>query len=343
MRFKLSKSNLPLVVLILVAFALGIGAGVMIFRPKDENKIVYAIFNNQKITGADVLPVIRGDLEQLEKNRYQLKRRTTEDLIRKKISEMKADPKAGAPEKIAAVPPPEITEEEFNAFLKIRNMDPKKITALDRKNIIGNMQLQKRLELEKKLTDNTMKDAQIQWKIPLPAEDLVSVPKGSMPSLGSLLAPVKLMMISNFHCPNCIEAEKRLNELKEKYKDKLQISYQFTMQEPDNSMVRAAAEASYCAQDQGQFWAFHDHLAVGPIASNPEGLDSAAKAIHLNLETFKDCRTSRKYKLVLMKEIEVLNKSNPLVPPSFVINGKLRSGITPLAELFILIDQELHD
>ena len=346
---KFQTSNLLLFFSTASALAIGTALGAFIFRPSDENKSVYAIWDGQKIFAAEVLPLIQGDLDQLEKNRYQLKKRTTEDLIRKKTLEKKqvqsADKKTATPEALPLAV--EISEQEFIAFLKLRSMDPKKITALDRANILGNMKLQKTQEAEKKQAEIAMKEAQIQWKIPLPPEVLVSVPKASMPSLGSLSAPVKLMIISNFHCPNCTEAEQRLSELKEKYKvqlkDKVQISYQFTMQEPDSSMVRAAAEASYCAEDQGQFWAYHDKLATAPKVLDLEALSKVAETLHLNMETFKSCLSSRKYKLVLMKEMENLAKTTSSIAPSFVINGRIRSGVSTIEELSILIDQELKN
>ena len=110
-----------------------------------------------------------------------------------------------------------------------------------------------------------------------------------------------------------------------------------------------AAEAAYCAHDQGKYWEYHDELynnwggeRTGWITR--DSLDNFAITVNLNLEEFNECLNDHKY----------LNKVNGLydfgreagidATPSFLIFNdqkiiKIR-GNQPL-EVFLKTFDEL--
>ena len=71
----------------------------------------------------------------------------------------------------------------------------------------------------------------------------------------------------------------------------------FPLNGPDSLL---AAEATYCAQDQGKYWKFHDELyknwggeRTGWVTRS--SLDVFATSVSLDLEEFNKCIDDKKY------------------------------------------------
>ena len=194
-------------------FLLGISIGCVIGKGPSERaelNMTYALFRGQAIKGKDVAERLKSDLEQLEKNRYTLKKNAVETLIREKIFAEKPE-LSKAPADFLKT---EITSEELATFLKERGMNENKLSKKERENILNNMKLQKsktsnKSELEKVMTTD------VKWLLPPPLPKAV-LSTGSSPRLGSFFAPVKLIVASNYHCPFCPQAETRLTDLRTK-------------------------------------------------------------------------------------------------------------------------------
>lgn len=271
--------NWKSIALALFSAIFGIAAGFFLgIKSKSNSELdpqaVFAIVEGRKVLAEEVLPRIQKDLEILEKNKYQIQKRGTEDFIREK-------------------------------------------------NLLG-----------------AASNSQILWKIPLPPEKIFSLKDGKAPSIGSQRGSVHLIFIGNYLCPFCKEAEKRFQELKEKYKDELKISYRFQMNEPDNSMVRASAEATFCALDQGKFWEYRDELARSQNIDHT-ALIAAAQNLKLDLKAFDACYTGRKHKEALEKELAEVDSLQAVSAPSFLINGRNRFGASSFDELSLAIEQEI--
>ncbi|MBK7892527.1 MAG: thioredoxin domain-containing protein [Bdellovibrionales bacterium] len=218
-------------------------------------------------------------------------------------------------------------------------MNESKLSKKDRENILNNMKLQKsktsnKTELEKVMTTD------VKWLLPPPLPKAV-LSTGSSPRLGSFFAPVKLIVASNYHCPFCPQAETRLTELRTKYGEKLRIHYRFSMREPDNSIVRSAAEATMCADDQGKFWEYRDNLAKAP-GTDVARYAEVAKEVGLNVEKWQKCLTDRKHKADIENDIRDTTAAGIETAPMFVINGKAIAGQSSLSDLEAVVEHELQ-
>ena len=99
----------------------------------------------------------------------------------------------------------------------------------------------------------------------------------------------------------------------------------------------AAAEAAYCAMDQGQFWQYHDMLFNN---QNPNGenlgaftdkrLAAYAEKIGLNMTQFNDCYNSGKYKQHVLDDYQQGIGLGINSTPSFFVNDKQISSYSPL-------------
>ena len=79
--------------------------------------------------------------------------------------------------------------------------------------------------------------------------------------VGSASAPVTVVEYADYHCPYCERFfTDAFPDIKAKYIDtgKVKFYYQdFPFLAPDST---TAAEAAQCANDQGDFWQYHDYL-----------------------------------------------------------------------------------
>ena len=86
-----------------------------------------------------------------------------------------------------------------------------------------------------------------------------------------------------------------------------------------------AAEASYCAEDQGKYWEYHTMLYTfqnGPPDSgwaNLDRLNSFAFSLDMNMDEFNECMDSSKYKKRVKANYDEAVKNNARSTPTFII------------------------
>lgn len=336
--------------LVLSGFALGCYVGLLKAKSVDESGAVYAIVEAktkdakgkttvEKIYGRDVLEKISGELEQLERQRYALKRRATEDVIRAKVSP--------TGEKPASAPDVEVTAAELNGFFKDRGISRSTLTAKQIDDVIRNLRIKKMKGQQRIEDEQRLATYDIRWKIPLPPMKRVELAGGKAASRDAGRS-VKVLYVGNFHCPTCATAEARLEDLRSLYKNKLEVSYRFLFSnEPDKSIVRQTAEAALCANDQKKFWEFHDsilHGSLGKPAIFPAAvatLSDVAKSAGLDIDAFEKCVSGRKHKSDIEKEVEATQAGGVSDAPAIIINGHLLNGAEALDQFTPLIDAEL--
>lgn len=85
-----------------------------------------------------------------------------------------------------------------------------------------------------------------------------------------------------------------------------------------------AAQATECAADQGNFWAYHDYLFdnQGKADFTQANLKTFAGKLGLDTNTFGQCLDSKKYANKVSQDAKDGVNLGLKSTPSFVINGK---------------------
>jgi protein-disulfide isomerase len=106
------------------------------------------------------------------------------------------------------------------------------------------------------------------------------------------------------------------------------------------------AEAAHCAQDQGQFWAYHDLLYQ---STSEEGarysrqqLDGFAKKLNLNMAAFSQCLDSHKYRTFVITSTDEGRLMGFKVVPTLLVNQRIIEGFLPFKDLRPIIEAELN-
>jgi protein-disulfide isomerase len=170
-------------------------------------------------------------------------------------------------------------------------------------------------------------------------------------SLGNPAAPVLIEEYSDFGCLHCanfaLETKKTLEEqyIKE---GKVSLVFHSVGELLGSPSTMLAAEAAYCAADQDAFWPYHDLLFANQSAlfqnvsaSISPTLETFADILELDLEVFKDCLSSGKYRSKLDQDYADAQANNITGTPSFLINGVLLRGNQPIESFQRVIEEEL--
>ena len=155
------------------------------------------------------------------------------------------------------------------------------------------------------------------------------------PVLGDPEAPITIVEFGDYQCPFC----KRWNEnTKPLIEERLikpgvasLIYVDFPIIGPDSVKVHAG---SYCAEDQGLYWEYHDHAYANQGHendgwANAENVKILASEISgLDSDTFNECMDSKKYEQRVNDNRKVASDSGARSTPSFIIISPDGSGET---------------
>ncbi len=167
------------------------------------------------------------------------------------------------------------------------------------------------------------------------------VTAGNSPVKGSATAPVELIEFADFECPFCLQASPTVKQVLDTYGDRIRFVYRnFPLQ--NHPHARPAAEAAQCANEQGQFWPFHDRLFAEPGKLSDAELKQTAAALGLNAAQFNKCVDDHKFQSVVETDAQAGAKAGVTGTPAFFINGRLLSGAQPFDAFKRIIEEELE-
>lgn len=159
------------------------------------------------------------------------------------------------------------------------------------------------------------------------------------PALGPEDAPVLIVEFSDFRCPYCKRFhDETLDALLEKYGDQIRFVYR------DFPVVggEAEAQAAECADEQGQFWAYHDALYENFRAqSTTNDYVALAEGLGLDSDAFRTCLDSGAMRQEIIGDASDAQAYGVSGTPTFFINGVRLIGAQAQAAFEAVIDQEL--
>lgn len=165
------------------------------------------------------------------------------------------------------------------------------------------------------------------------------------PVLGDKDAPVIIVEFSDFECSFCKRFhDETLPKIKEQYirTGKVRFVYRdFPL--PFHPDAQKTAEAAECADDQGQFWAYHDELFENQQALGTEKLRQYAQDLSLDMEEFNSCFDSGKHADEVKADLKDGANSGVSGTPTFFIGDELVSGAQPFSVFKAVIDAKLKE
>lgn len=176
--------------------------------------------------------------------------------------------------------------------------------------------------------------------------------------VGDPNAPIKIEEFSDFQCPYCAVFSKQIEPyLLAAYVETGQVYFVYrSFGEFIGPESRAAAEAAYCAGDQGKFWDMHDVIFANQTGENVgnytnKRLTAFAEKLELDMDAFTTCFNGGAYSsrvdLDYTEGSAAGIKATPSFVLSYVVNGQTRTvlieGAQPFTEFQAKIEAALAE
>jgi protein-disulfide isomerase len=167
------------------------------------------------------------------------------------------------------------------------------------------------------------------------------VAAGDGPAQGPADAPVTIVEFSDFQCPFCSRVIPTLERVTEEYGEKVRLVFRQFPLHRIHPEAQKAAEASFCADDQGKFWEMHDAMFADQGGLAVDKLKEKAAALELDEAAFAECLASDKYADRVDADLQAGTAAGVSGTPALFINGRFLSGAQPFDEIAKVIDDEL--
>ncbi len=183
-------------------------------------------------------------------------------------------------------------------------------------------------------------------------------PQANANMAGDPNAPIRMDEFADFQCPFCKRFyEQTESQIMDAYVATGKVYFVFhSYGDFIGAESKAAAEAAYCAGDQGKFWQMHDILFTNQKAENSgdfsnNRLTAFAEKIGLDMNQFRTCFNGGKYDQQTDQDAADGRANNVTATPSFVltytVNGQTKTelieGAVPFSDFQTKIDAALAE
>ena len=301
--------------------------------------------NGEAVTAEDLDHALGVKLTKLQEQLYALKRAELDAQIGQRLLAQEAAKRGVS---VAALLDAEVTakvglvtETEIEAFIQENRSQLKGDGAEIREKIRASLQQRKLAEQRNQYVQSLRAQGTVVDRLQPPPVVRVQVLTDGAPIRGTADAPVTLVEFSDFHCPFCKRVQPTLTQVLEKYPGKVRLLFRHLPLDALHPQARNAAEASWCAQDQGKFWEYHDLLFANAPKAAQDDLKHYAELIDLDMRKFESCLSQNVHRDSIQWDIDEVTKLGMSGTPAFFINGRPLSGAQPLEKFVQVIDEEL--
>jgi protein-disulfide isomerase len=155
-------------------------------------------------------------------------------------------------------------------------------------------------------------------------------PKADGNAAGDPNAPVKIEEFSDFQCPFCDRFTKDTEgQIMDAYVATGKVYFLYrSFGSYIGTESGDAAQAAYCAGDQGKFWEMHDIIFANQTGENvgnftPRRLIAFAEKLGLNMGDFRSCFNGGTYKSRVDQDFTDGRAANIQATPSFLLTYKV--------------------
>jgi protein-disulfide isomerase len=217
------------------------------------------------------------------------------------------------------------------------------VTRLRKENAALKEQLQRDLEMVRKLEEEEPRKSVLPAKPQLPFD--MTVNANTQEVKGNKGARIAIIEFSDFQCSYCLSyVTQTFPQIDKDYIRTGKVKYFFRNLPLTQGHPNAfrAAEAAHCAAEQGKFWEAHDRFFANQDTLNPNDWPQHAKALGLNTEKFNQCLDSGKYDDEINQDIDDAQRVGINGTPAFLI-GVIAPNSSKVTVNKIMMGAETYD
>lgn len=288
----------------------------------NRRKEVVAEVDGKKIYLEELSQKTKQEIFDLLNFSYDIKSQALDELIKQKLLLLEADKK-------------EMTLEQYLKWYVTSKSELKKETPPQNlHSVFANDQWRNRIVQH--LADSLYHKAQVKKYIYPPRQPECVLRDLPIHYRGGLQSPVSFIVASDFTCERCVEFEKTMQRILNKYKQKVQFGFINFSGSP--TLASLACEA---AGEQNKFWEFHDALFQYKGLVDSTFILNFAATEGLDVKQFKRDILSKKIYDKQIGTIDELVKRGLFATPTIIINDRLVYMTNSYEELTKLLDDEL--
>jgi protein-disulfide isomerase len=160
------------------------------------------------------------------------------------------------------------------------------------------------------------------------------------PVRGPAVAPVTIVLFSDFQCPFCSKVEPVVKELEKAYSRDVRIVWKhLPLSFHPNALP--AAKAAEAARAQGKFWELHDRLFAGQQSLSEAFYVQSATELKLDVERFKKDVAGQVAAKRIAEDQAVAAAVGATGTPTLFVNCRKVVGAQPFEAFKAVIDEEL--
>lgn len=156
---------------------------------------------------------------------------------------------------------------------------------------------------------------------------------GDSPTRGNPEADMVVMEFSDFQCPFCARAAVEVDTFMADHEQEVLFVYKHLPLTSIHPEAVPAAQAAWAAQQQGEFWAFHDALFEHQERLGEALYQEIATELGLDLTQFDRDRRSEGSQAAIARDLALAAELGLNSTPTFLLNDLLIPGAVP-AEFF---------
>jgi Na+/H+ antiporter NhaA len=156
-------------------------------------------------------------------------------------------------------------------------------------------------------------------------------------------APLTLVEYGDFECPFCGRTTGAVEELHERFGDRLRYVFRHVPLTDVHPAAQLAAEAAEAAAAQGRFWEMHDRLFANQDALEPHDLLAHAGALDLDVDRFERDLLDGRHAARVRDDALSAEAGGVRGTPTFFVGGRRHTGPTDAATLGRALDAAAAD
>ncbi len=302
-----------------------------------------ALVAGKPVTEADVELRAADSLKQIrreyERNTYQMTEQTLNQIVEDRLVDVESAARGVTREQLLAeIKPGEVSDADIDAFYE----QNKAQIPVPKEQVVGQirsyLQQQKQVDARRAFFDGLRAKHGVSVLLEPPRFPIAA----TGPSRGPATAPVTIVMFTDFQCPYCARVRTTLDQVQERYGDKVRLVVRHFPLAQIHPQAQKAAEASLCANDQGKFWPLYDAMFINPKALAVDALKAKATELGLDGVAFAACLDGGKYSAAVQADLKDGMAAGVTGTPAMFVNGRFISGSVPLDQITAVIDDELR-
>jgi len=303
---------------------------------------VMATVDGVAISAEELEAVTKGQLQKIQAQIYQVRKRALDGLIEGKLIEKAAIAKGVSVDAYVAenvdakVSQP--TDEEIQAFYDSQKGRMRAPLEQMKGRISEHLMQTKKAAKRREMIAALKKSAEVKVMLEPPRTE-VSLDAVAYTS-GEKEAKVVMIEFSDYECPYSKRAQPTVQKVLEEYKGEILYAF-FDYPLPFHKKAMKAHEAARCAGEQGKYAEYNAKVFDNQQNLGVEGLKGYAKDLGLDTAAFDSCLDTGKTAESVKKSVQKGSGVGVSGTPAFFVNGIMISGAQPFESFQDIIQAEL--